>query len=183
MTRRGLFALLGLLLLAGASIWLAQRTPAPADTPAPPASEQPDYYFRDATLHRYDGAGPATMELRASDIRHFPDSGYSALTTINLTYYVEDGTRWLIRAAHGTLPDQGEVLQLEGDVRITRPDSTPPVQITAAQLAINMETRIANSDGPVTMQQGALRVAGTGLTAWLKTRQLQILDAVRGHYE
>lgn len=183
MTRRGLLALLGLVLLAGASIWLARRTPEPASAPAPPTIEQPDYYFRDATLHRYEGTGPAGMVLHAADIRHFPDSGYSALTTINLTYHARDGARWLIRAAHGTLPDQGEVLALRGDVRITRPDSTPPVQITAEQLDINMNTRIARSDSPVTMQQGAMRVQGTGLTVWLKTRRLEMRQAVRGYYE
>lgn len=183
MTRRGLFALLGLVLLAGASIWLARRMPEPASAPATPAAEQPDYYFRDATLRRYAGAGPAGTVLHAADIQHFPDSGYSALTTINLTYHAQDGTRWLIRAARGTLPDQGEVLDLQGDVIITGPDNTPPAQITAEQLTINLETRIARSDSPVTMQQGALRVQGTGLIVWLKTRRLEMRQSVRGHYE
>lgn len=184
MNWRGALALTMLVVLAAITWWLLQTETAPPREPAPTAPEQPDYYFRDALITRLDKeTGKPELQLGAADIRHLPQAAVSELATVRLEYYARDGAYWIITALRGELPDAGDVIILQGDVRIIRPDEEPPLEAVTEFLEVNTETHFATTDETVTIRQGASRISGTGLSAWLDEKRLQMHTQVRGHYE
>lgn len=157
-----LFPLLLLGLLAGLSYWLemASRTPVSADDGK--SRHDPDYIVGPFVAKRYNTEGLLQHSLTADELRHFPDDDSSEITAPRLTYHRDPSTTVSARSAR--ISSKSEHVQLMGDVRIVRagaPGKEDSV-LTTERLDAWPETEIAQSDHPVTLNQGRSSIQGSG---------------------
>lgn len=183
MSWRGAAALLVLLALALASWYLLRGQEQPALPSRPSPADRPDYHFRDAEITRHDAQGEPAVRLRAERIEHYPQAGELALSGLRIHYTAADGTRWLITARRGRMPDEGTEIELRGAVHIERLDILPRLTADTDSLLLDTATDLARTEDPVDVHEGASFIQGRGMTLWLGDKRLEMHSEVRGRYE
>lgn len=186
MNWRLISGLVALALLALATGWLLKsvRPALPPGVQAP--THKPDYYFRDAILTETDDHGRESMRMHADAIFHHPDDDSTDLENVDLLYYSAAGPPWHVLANHGHVPGGGDVVDLAGNIRMTRAatkQGTYPLQIVTNTLKVFTRKDLARTQDPVTITQGPNTVTGVGMEADLDKDRLALDAKVKGHYE
>lgn len=158
--------LLLMLALAGATWWLVRVTPlppAPAATTAPATG--PDYVLNGVDLTRYGADGQAKARLRGVELRHYAADDRMELDAADIEVQAPDGA-WRLQARRATLRDQGDRLELAGDVWVRRLPTATAAGFDIRGEAIELETRTgaARSAEPVEWRQDDTVVRAAGFT-------------------
>lgn len=182
-------ARLFLLLLVGLAVgsaWLAWRQPESGDTPRDASGKPlPDYYLTELTLTHYGPDGVLQRTLKSERLKHLAAHG-TTLQQPRLTLHNPTGSPWVITAESGRLPPDEEILELSGEVEISRlatPDNRP-LRMETRNLRYHQTEGYAETDEAVTVTSEKDRIDAVGLKAWLTSPgHIQFLSQVRAHYE
>ncbi|MCW8943833.1 MAG: LPS export ABC transporter periplasmic protein LptC [Sedimenticola sp.] len=174
-----------LLLLVAGSLWLTQLSQV-TNTDYTKLEHRPDYYLEavDTTIMGLDGK-PA-KRLVAERMTHFIDDDSTALKLPRLTLYDQERPPWRVNSDTGWLSGDGEVLLLQGAVKIDR-SAAPgirPFHITTRDLRIQQRDNYVETDADVFARSNKDRINAKGMQIWLQQpMRIKLLANVRGRYE
>ncbi|MFN7898557.1 MAG: LPS export ABC transporter periplasmic protein LptC [Synechococcaceae cyanobacterium] len=104
----------------------------PRSQPNPEASAPP-FVFRALDLRQQDAQGRRLWEISSSEARYDLRRKLAQASDLRGTIYLEGEPRYRVRASSGTVINDGEVVQLEGEIRLEQIDD-PPALITASRV-------------------------------------------------
>jgi lipopolysaccharide export system protein LptC len=117
----GTFARYALMsLLALVTWWLAERYGPVAEKGLKLEPGKVDYYAKDFRRTVIDDAGKPKELLQAAEMTHYEGENRTELNKAIMTLFVEDGPPWVIHADTATLPGEGDVIYLNGNVLVLR---------------------------------------------------------------
>ncbi len=161
-------------------LWRSPRGEQPSSaTPNASSSAAPGYVATGAELIDTDDEGQPQYSLHAAQISQPAPSADIELTA---PQFVSRGeTEWTLTAARGVLPPDARQIDLQGDV-IARGVRTGavPLQLRAASVTVDMQSRTADSSDAVAMEWGRNRLWASGLHADMKTDELKLKSPVHG---
>jgi len=160
-----LYPIIALAALAGGSIWLERVTKDPNTSPEPNAMRGPDVIVEQMALTRFDLTGTPQYYVDAQQMRHLPGQAQSELTD-PVVRYQRDGMHLRLTAEHGVARDDGERVDLKGQVRAQRTLPGKPVSTFASDtLVLWPNTEQAKSVDPVVLTQDGAEVHSNGMSA------------------
>ncbi len=174
------------LLLLGSASWWLSRSSEPPEPPVQESSQTADYYLEGFTALRLSPQGTPSQKLSALKLAHYPADDSTALTKPRLTLYDEQRPPWRVKAESGWVSGDGEVILLQGEVRIDRTASpeTWPVHITTRDLRIQPADNYAETDADVVVRSNRNRLSATGMQGWFQPPiRIKLLAKARGRYE
>jgi len=144
----------------------------------------PGYSASDAEILQTGADGLPRYRLQARHIEQDPRSLEVALVDIRLETREGDAARWQVTAPTGRLSGDSRLLVLEGGVTLeggAAPDAEP-LRLRTASLQYDLATARLRAAGPVQMTMRNHVLAGTGLDANLRTRQVRLQTDVHGRF-
>lgn len=97
---------------------------------------------------------------------------------------VNTGTPWTARANEGRYQLDKDVIELSGDVVITRIlPSGEEGQLETERLTLDNNERIVHTDAPVVLTDPRGVTRATGMQAWIDKRIVELKSQVEGQYE
>lgn len=159
-----LYPLAGLIIVAGASLWLERVTTDDEARPSSRTRQEPDFVAEQTRLIAFDRTGRQHYELLADKITHHPQTDATALERPRLRYEV-DGRELHLSSQQGEVLREGEEVRLAGDVRARREAAQDSPEMTLASASLTIwpdEERAATSD-PVAITQGASTAHANGM--------------------
>ena len=147
------------------------------------APAQPGYYLNQATLVETGTDGNARIKLHAAQARQNTEDEAINLQDVKVNFHSEDGTPWLLTATQGTVSDQSNTVQFEGNVLIRTEDiKLQRPQIHANALNIDTEHYIASTAGTVDFVMDQQHISGIGLEYDIKHQKLRLHSQVYGKF-
>lgn len=183
---RPLFRLLALFLAAAALVLLiwqgAERGTGPRRQNA---ADEPESFADNAVYLAFDDKGQLTSELQSPRVEEFSQNNLAHMQQPRAKLYSKDSrVPWLLRADRGTYNLKSEVMQLDGQVAVTRPlPDQPPAQLHTSSLTLDNARGIVHTDAPVTIKDANGITKAVGMRAWVDKRVLELLSQVRGTYQ
>ncbi|MDX1375782.1 MAG: LPS export ABC transporter periplasmic protein LptC [Burkholderiales bacterium] len=150
-----------------------------------PRRHDPDYIVDRLVLTAYAADGSVESRVTADRIVHYPDDGTTDVTEPRALLAEPGKPRYRVRAARGSVADDGEEVFLYDDVVMIR-------EADAARGEARLETdflhivggpAIARSALEVRLKDGAHRLAGRGMEYHHDAGLLLLRDEVRGRFE
>jgi len=195
--KRSLLNTSGLLLLALAVFYSTRYWPQPAqllnDTPADAAqADRPDYVITDFHAIDLDESGRIRYELTATELTHFRAPERANLVAPDMIFYRNshaDGSTatrpWQLTSTHGVIAEDGQRLDLVGDVKLARLVEDPQSAMTleTARLTVLGQREMAVTDQPFVLRTAQGQLTGVGLDADLKNGRMNLHARVRGQYD
>ena len=185
-TRRGLFYLSGLALLAGLSYALLWWVESSLRAPEPAESQAPVLTIDQFRAVRTNPAGVQEYVVEAPRLWQLPGQGGVRIEQPTLDWYQPDGqTReWRLQAEQGWGAADQQTIRLEGAVTMIRaaPSGKPPMTITTRDVIISPAQHYAETAAPVRMVTPDGEFSAIGARAWLDQQRLELLSEVRGFY-
>ncbi len=185
-TRRGLFYLSGLALLAGLSYGLLWWVESSLRAPEPAESQAPVLTIDQFRAVRTNLAGVQEYVVEAPRLWQLPGQGGVRIEQPTLDWYQPDGqTReWRLQAEQGWGAADQQTLRLEGAVTMIRLaySGKSPMTITTRDVVIRPAQRYAETAAPLHLTTPDGELQATGARAWLDQQRLELLSEVRGVY-
>lgn len=163
------------------------------DTPLATTTAQqfPSSVILNSTTRSYESDGQLASILKASESRHFQgqpeQSGsgdYSILKAPNLTFFSVDSTPWNITSDQGTIKAQGELIELQGNVRIWQAQPNGDTsELNTTFLVVKPSQQYAETDKAVKIDAPGNITLAQGMQAFLKEDRVVLLSQVRGTHE
>lgn len=185
-----------LVLLAAAllaAIWLGRSARSGLSLPAlAPQVSQPNSYaqLRATRSKHYNPQGKlaysykaASMEYFRADITQASERDYSLVQAPELTFFGE-GLPWFIHAKEGKITDQGDTLQVWGDVRVWQVNAAgQQTLLTTQSLTIKPRQQEITTADPVAITSPTGSMGAEGLTVNLETHILKLHSKVKGTHD
>lgn len=174
-----------LLLVVAGTLWLARQST--QEEPERTAQEhRVDYYLEGVDTTLMDLSGKPGKRLIAERMTHFMDDDSTELKSPRLTLYDLDRPPWRVNSETGWLSGDGEVLLLQGAVRIDRfaAPGVRPMHITTRDLRVQPRDNYVETDADVHARSNQDRIDARGMQIWLQQPiRIKLLANVRGRYE
>lgn len=177
-----LYPLAGLVIVAGASLWLERITTDDEARPSTRTRQEPDFVAERTRLIAFDHDGRQHYELLADKITHHPQTDATTLERPRLRYEV-DGRELHLSSQQGEVLRQGDEVHLTGDVRARRDAAQGSPEMTLASASLTIwpdEERAATSD-PVAITQGASTAHANGMKSDNIFGTLDLIGNARVH--
>lgn len=177
-----LYPVFGLLVVAGASMWLDRITGGDEGRSASQVRNSPDSVAEGTRLVSFDREGRQRYELLADRITHYPQSDVTALEQPRLVY-VTEGRELRISARNGEAEKQGDVIRLAGDVRALRAPAagSPEMTFASESLTIWPDDERAETRDPVVLTQGTSTARANGMKSDNLFGTLELIGNARVH--
>ena len=195
--RKGLTAL-GVTVLITLAYYFGSSAPNATDTDiAGAAPLDPGYAARDAEVIETGYDGRERYRLKAAVIRQQTESGVIELERLEMNYHRTPqpapaaapavpgaGEIWHLTSDHGQVREEGNDVELLGNVRVTGPPQggVEPLTLTTESLRINTPTEFIETDAPVKLRWNGHEIDARGLRADLKAGKLSLESDVNGHF-
>ncbi len=187
MSNRPLYALLLLLLalLAAATAWLefAVQTHRLGNWPGGPRS--PDYMIRHFVVTRTNLSGKVEYVLHADFAQHFSDDDTATLTLPHLVAQDAQQGSVDVRSDRAYVTAKAKEVDFFGHVVLVRDmhDGQGPLVLTTDYLQAFPDDQILRTTHALTIVGRALHLTARGMVMNDRTRQLHLLQEVKGQYE
>jgi lipopolysaccharide export system protein LptC len=145
-----------------------------------PTSDYPDYYLVNAKSTQFGPQGALDMTIKSESILHEPQTNSSLLKQPRIALYQDGVLNWTIRSDTGVAYQTEQRIDLEQRVIIASGDNQTVLKTPF--LALYPEEERAETDKPVTLQSPTGFTRSVGLKVNMKTKQIHLLDQVRGQY-
>lgn len=143
-----------------------------------------DGYLNHFVVTSMDEQGQPNHRLEAERMVSFTGSHLSQLDKPFMTLYRDNANPWLIRAQHGLVQSDKDVVYLTGGVRMTNEDALGNLtEVLTDTLEVQARVHYAETNDQVTLHHYQGQAQGTGMQAYLKEGRLALLDEVRSRYE
>ncbi|QIL88371.1 LPS export ABC transporter periplasmic protein LptC [Microbulbifer harenosus] len=147
-------------------------------------SKAADLIIRDARTRHFSLEGTLAYEVDAERVTFFQFArrDRADLTEPRMVFYQGEDTKWRTESHTGVAYDNGQKVELEGDVSIMELPQ-PGITLRTEKITIKPREEFAETDKVVTITDGANRTTGKGLRADLKQDKVEILSNVESSYE
>ncbi|MDR9432302.1 MAG: LPS export ABC transporter periplasmic protein LptC [Spiribacter sp.] len=173
----------GLVFVLVALLWWRLNSDSSAPTePDTAAGPLLSAYAREFSLLSTDATGQPAYRLRAPTARYYDDPGLWQLDAPRWQVMTESGAPWIGRSDQARSWDDNEQAQLQGNVQLSRDQADGQVLLRTQTMNLELPTRYAHTDEPVTLTGPGYRVAATGAKAWLDEQRIELLNKARGQY-
>ena len=171
------------LLGAIATSWLMLNRQKPV-APQPAAQTESGYYLRDATIEGMGQDGQRLYTLSAQRIQQKTADNSVSLEVVRLEYAGTDADPWRLTADKGSIPAEGDQIELTGNVTIEEMLFIGPEMtlVTTPELSVDLRAQLATTDANVRIQRGNYLLTAVGLRADLKDKKLRLQSEVHGHF-
>src|SRR5262249_16270287 len=142
------------------------------------------YYLRDAKLVGLDPDGHELYAVHAERIEQQPADDSVSLQRVTVNYATGSDTPWTVVADAGRIPASGDVIELEGNVQLSRAGApgTARLEIDTPQLELAVRDRIARTEEAINLKQGADTLSATGMEADLRNETLRLGSRVHARF-
>jgi lipopolysaccharide export system protein LptC len=172
-------------LLAAATWWLVQSTPAPEQDHAPTeVRHEPDYEMRGFSVQHYASVGPARGVVEGDVVRHYPDTDTLEIDGVRLRWRDDGGHALRATAARAVASGDGDEVRLSGGATVVRDllaAEEAPLTFTSEEMVFDRLADQVRSARPVTLRQGQSVVEAHSLVYDHADGRLELLGAVKGH--
>lgn len=173
-----------LLILAGATLWLARTVtgvPARGDGAL---RHDPDMIVEDFTAKQFDKDGALRYTLAAQKMVHYPDDDTSHLSEVVFQSFEQNSPPIHVTADTGLLTKKGDEVFLRGNVILTKEAGPKSSKLTVRTnyLHIIPDTGIAKTNQPLVLEDAKTVVNASSMTADNKA-QTMVLTKVNATYE
>ena len=156
--------LLLMILLALATWWLVRNTPrAEAPRAEQAVRHEPDYVMDEFTLQRFAADGALRVQVRGTQMRHYPDTNTIEIDAPQIRATGEDGSITLASARRAVTNGDASEVQLLGGASVVREATADAaaIEFDSEFLHAFLDTERVKSHLPVRLRQGTseLRVA------------------------
>jgi lipopolysaccharide export system protein LptC len=174
--------------LALATYWMVQRTPAPTE-PAPspqPRGHEVSFFMRGALIKTYDPSGRLQNELSGTEIRHYGDDKSLEVDQPRLLSVSPDA--WVTRASaqRALIQDEGANFQLMGQAVVVREAGQqsdgrlfPRLELRGEFLIIGAREQWLRSPQPAVLTSGQDRFSADSLSYDHRTRVAELTGRVK----
>lgn len=171
-------------LLAAATWWLVQSTPAPKQDRAPSeVRHEPDYEMRGFSVQHYAVVGPARGVVEGDVVRHYPDTDALEIDGARLRWRDDGGHTLRAVAARAVANGDGSEVRLSGGATVVRdllPTEEAPLTFTSEEMVFDRRADQVRSTRPVTLRQGQSVIEARSLVYHHTDGRLELQGAVRG---
>ena len=190
----------GLILVVALAWFFARSSGNDTDTDTAGAIPlDPGYAARDAEVIETGYDGRERYRLKAAVIRQQTESGVIDLEQLEMNYHrntqalpgetpvtaKNPGEVWHLTSDHGQVREEGNDVELSGNVRVTGPPQSgvEPLSLTTDTLRINTPTEFIETDAPVKLRWSGHEMDAVGMRADLKAGTLSLESDVNGHFQ
>jgi len=176
---------LGLMLsLALLTLWLEHAVRV-EEKPSALRRHDPDYIVSNFTTTTYSRTGEAVTMLAAARMVHFPDDDSTELTLPSVLQAKPEQPRVTVRAERGTLSREGDEIFLYDNVVLVREadGKNPEARMSTSFLHILRDRALVRTDRKVLFEEEGRSLTGRGMEYRNDTRELLLLNDVRGSME
>lgn len=179
-TRQWLLASALLAMLMGINWWInrgLETEPAPAVQP----EQRIDYALYDFSARFYDERGEQTIAVHGPSLRH---DALTRRATIEAPQFrlSPDESGWRGRARTGIVARGSRQLELEGAVRLEKPDPRGLITVETEKLQYDRDAGTAHAPGPAHLKQAGTELSGGTLTVWIDDERMEMDHDVRAIY-
>lgn len=173
-------AMAGLILLIFLLAYSETGTP-PALTDNMQTKQYPDFYLINSYSKQYDKEGSLDIIMKSQSLQHNPEDDSISLKRPYFQFFQDGVATWEIKALSGTAYNNGNKIDLEQ--RVAMINENKQSSLKTPQLFIYPNKKHANTEQPVTLRSPNSFTRAIGMKADLSTKQITLLDQVRGQYE
>jgi lipopolysaccharide export system protein LptC len=171
-------------LLAAATWWLVQSTPAPEHDRAPAeVRHEPDYEMRGFSVQHHAAAGPARGVVEGDMVRHYPDTDTLEIDGVRLRWRDDGGHTLRATAARAVVDGDGDEVRLSGGATVVRDllsAEETPLTFTSEEMVFDRRADQVRSARPVTLRQGQSVIEARSLVYDHADGRLELQGAVKG---
>jgi lipopolysaccharide export system protein LptC len=183
MTGKNVILSSALLITLSLSWWLVNASfiqnhmALPANSPS-----TPDGFMTEANYTHFDENGDIQNQIYSPKVTHYSENDTSFLTKPSLVMHTLDHQTWIITAENGSSTHGTKEILLKDNVKVER---IKVLQNTTSTLTTDLlraypDTNLAETDQPVTIIQPGSIVKSIGMTANLKTGDINLLSQAQG---
>ena len=177
--------LLPLLLLLAATYWLNQQVqPLP---PRPDSSKRhdPDFIISKLSATTLSEQGVPRFFMSAQKMVHYPDDDSTHLDEPQLSSFNADRPPVYTFARQGEVSSKGDEIFLRDEVKLVRAASATQSELTLTTTFLHIipDRDLADTDGPVTLEDAHNVVHATGMQFDNKARIMKLLAQVKSQHD
>ncbi|MGD8796797.1 MAG: LPS export ABC transporter periplasmic protein LptC [Thiohalophilus sp.] len=146
---------------------------------------EPDYFLQDFTATTLDKSGEPQHRLVADYLEHFPDDDTIVITQLKLSMYRKDLPPWTAQARQGVVYEEGERVELSGEVELYRPaiGREEALTLKTEQLTVYPRREYAETDAAVTITGDRSETRAKGMSLDMQRGLLKLRADTRGTYD
>ncbi|TDY01090.1 LPS export ABC transporter periplasmic protein LptC [Thiohalophilus thiocyanatoxydans] len=144
----------------------------------------PDYYLENFTATSMGENGVAKHRLVADYLEHYPDDDSVVIQQLTLDLFRQDLPPWTAQANQGVVYEQGERVELSGEVELHRPatDHDEALTLLTEKLTVYPQREYAETDAAVTITSDSSETRAIGMQLDVAQGLLELLSDTRGTY-
>ncbi len=176
--------------LAALTYWLNAQVQQPPPRIDGSSRHDPDFYIENFRAVSFDADGRVRQSLAASRAEHYPDDGSVDFFSPVLALTDPGQPRMSIVAEGGTVSGDRETVTFRGNVRGVRDPlpagaaggggPTGQVTFTADSLRVVPKKGLAETDGPVTIEEPRGIIHGVGMVLDNEARTVKLESGIHG---
>jgi len=149
------------------------------------SDNKPDFFLTKATYTQFDSSGEIGKQFYTDKITHFANNNKYVFDKPHIKMQNENEQPWYITADKGKSEGGKSKIFLWDNVKVIQAagQNNPDFDITSDTLTIYPDTKIAETDGPITIIQNESIVRAIGAQANFKDGTLKLLSNVECQYE
>jgi lipopolysaccharide export system protein LptC len=155
-------------------------TPPVFSTP-PEVNRQAEFYINNTRMTQFDEQGILDAMIISEHIEQNPQKNSIDMNLPRISVFNQGKLSWSISADLGSIYDNGEIINLEQQVKAVSSDRL--TLLKTPFLVVQPNKKTANTDRPVTLVSHNGVTRAIGLQADLNIKQIELLSKVRGQYE
>lgn len=141
-----------------------------------------DYGMTNFTMTIMDENGTPARVIDGEKMTHYPDDDRTEILMPNARFIQNQQDTWLITSERGKTHGKGELIELTGNVIITRKDNDD-IKLETEKLDLNTENNTAYTDEAVKIASPYGATNSVGLHATLKDETINLHSKVKGQYD
>lgn len=184
--RRWTFRIVVVALLVGVGWWvLDEDTHDPLTVDPDEAEQRPDYFMEAFTMDATGDEGERLYRVASPRMEHFHGDDLWLMDAPEITYFVDTGEPWHLRAEQGRAWNNVDDVHLKGEVTIRRDggDDNLPANLDTSEVFLKPDERYAETDEHAVYWREDVRMEGIGVRAWLDRETLELLSDVKARHE
>lgn len=145
---------------------------------------EPDGFLSGARHLSFNEYGQRTSVISSPRIEQFDDTGIATMAQPAATLYeIRTGTPWEVTARSGAMDQNAGLLELSGDVVVSRQVQGTHSTLETQRLTIDNNRRLVYTEAPVHLSGPGMETRATGMRAWIDDRVLEFDTEVEGRYD
>ncbi|EMP55998.1 hypothetical protein MSNKSG1_09003 [Marinobacter santoriniensis NKSG1] len=145
---------------------------------------EPDGFVVDGRYTEYDQDGNLDVRFSSPRIEQFEEGNLTTIEAPEAELFGDPDTLpWKVKAEHGSLLQDSNLLYLTGNVKVNRQIGQRTATLETTKLTLDNDQNIIYTDAPVTITDNVGVTRSKGMKAWINDRILELNSQVEGRYE